>query len=221
MKKFIAVIGSGDWGKNLVRNFFELNVLKTVCDINETNFDQLKNKFPAKYTNSIKEVINDPDIKAVAIATPSETHFELAKMFLLSGRDVFVEKPLTLKLEEAIELVKISEEKNLILMVDHVLHYHPAVIKLKNLIRTEEIGEIKYIYSNRLNFGKFRKEENILWSFAPHDVSLILSIVDDMPNKILSIGKNYLFTNTVDKKQNSKILYDVTLTYLEFKNDIR
>lgn len=131
MEKFIAVIGSGDWGKNLVRNFFELGVLKMVCDINETNYNELKGKFPAKYTNSIEEVINDPDIKAVAIATPSETHFELAKMFLLSGRDVFVEKPLTLKLEEAIELVKISDEKNLILMVDHVLHYHPAVIKLK------------------------------------------------------------------------------------------
>jgi len=221
MEKFIAVIGSGDWGKNLVRNFFELGVLKMVCDINETNYNELKGKFPAKYTNSIEEVINDPDIKAVAIATPSETHFELAKMFLLSGRDVFVEKPLTLKLEEAIELVKISDEKNLILMVDHVLHYHPAVIKLKNLIHSGEIGEIKYIYSNRLNFGKFRKEENTLWSFAPHDISLILSIVGDMPNKITSFGKNYLFPNTVDTNSNFKIPYDVTLTYLEFKNDVR
>ena len=221
MEKFVAVIGSGSWGKNLVRNFFEIGALKTVCDINRTNFDELKNKFPAKYTTSIDEVINDPDIRAVAIATPSETHFELAKIFLLSGRDVFVEKPLALKLEDAIELVKIAEEKNLILMVDHVLQYHPAIVKLKKLIQSGEIGEIKYIYSNRLNFGKFRKEENILWSFAPHDVSLILSIIGEMPNKILSVGENYLFSNDADKKTNPKIPCDITLTYLEFKNDIR
>lgn len=218
MEKFVAVVGSGSWGKNLVRNFSELGVLKTVCDINETNFDELKNKFPAKYTASIDEVINDPDIKAVAIATPSETHFELAKMFLLSGRDTFIEKPLALKLEDAIELVKIAEEKNLILMVDHVLQYHPAIKKLKELIQFGEIGQIKYIYSNRLNFGKFRKEENILWSFAPHDVSLILSIIGEMPNKISSVGKNYLFP---DKTNNLQIPCDITLTYFEFKNDIR
>lgn len=221
MEKFVAVIGSGSWGKNLVRNFFEIGVLKTVCDINESNFDELKNKFPANYTNSIDDVINDPEIKAVAIATPSETHFELAKLFLLSGRDVFIEKPLALRIEDAVELVKISEERNLILMVDHVLQYHPAVEKLKDLIRSGEIGEIKYIYSNRLNFGKFRKEENTLWSFAPHDVSLILSIIGEMPEKISAVGKNYLFPDSSDKELNSKIPCDVTLTHLEFKNGVK
>jgi len=220
MEKFIAVIGSGSWGKNLVRIFFELGVLKSVCDVNKTNFDELKNKYPAHYTDSIEEIEKDEQIKAVAIATPSETHFEIAKKFLLLGKDVFVEKPLALKIEDAIELVKISEEKNLILMVDHVLHYHPAVVKLKNLINRGEIGEIKYIYSNRLNFGRFRKEENTLWSFAPHDVSLILSITGEMPEKISSFGESYLFDGNLTGL-NSKIPCDVTLTHLEFKNKIR
>lgn len=219
MKKFIAVVGSGSWGKNLVRNFYQLGALKTVCDVNETNFENLKNLFPANYTNSLDDVLEDDEIKAVAIATPSETHFELTKKFLLAGKDVFVEKPLALKVEDALELIKIAEEKNLILMVDHVLHYHPAIIKLKELIRAGALGEIKYIYSNRLNFGKFRKEENILWSFAPHDVSLILSIVGEMPEKVSCFGESYLFPN--ENPENSKLPCDVTLTHLEFKNKIR
>ncbi len=219
MEKFIAVIGSGNWGKNLVRNFYKLGVLKTVCDINRTNFEELKNQFSTNYTDSIDDVLKDPDIKAVAIATPSETHFELARKFLLSGRDILVEKPLTLNVENAIELIKIAQEKNLILMVDHVLHYHPAIVKLKELIRSGALGELKYIYSNRLNFGRFRKEENILWSFAPHDVSLILSIVGEMPEKVSCVGENYLFAD--NPNESSKIPCDVTLTHLEFKNKIR
>jgi UDP-2-acetamido-3-amino-2,3-dideoxy-glucuronate N-acetyltransferase len=141
MKKFIAVVGSGSWGKNLVRNFHEIGVLKAVCDVNETNFDELREKYSATYTNSIDEILKDDEIKAVAIATPSETHYELAKKFLLSGRDVFVEKPLALKVDEAVELVKISEEKNLILMVDHVLQYHPAMLKLKDLIKMGNLAK--------------------------------------------------------------------------------
>lgn len=218
MERFIAVVGSGSWGKNLVRNFYKLGTLKTVCDINKTNFKELKNLFPANYTNSIDDVLEDDEIKAVAIATPSKTHFELAKKFLLAGKDVFVEKPLALKVEDALELIKIANEKNLILMVDHVLHYHPAIVKLKELVRDRTLGEIKYIYSNRLNFGKFRKEENILWSFAPHDISLILSIVGEMPEKVSCFGESYLFPN--DASENSKFPCDVTLTHLEFKNKI-
>jgi len=226
MKKFIAVVGSGSWGKNLVRNFHEIGVLKAVCDINETNFDELREKYSATYTNSIDEILKDDEIKAVAIATPSETHYELAKKFLLTGRDVFVEKPLALKVDEAVELVKIAVEKNLILMVDHVLQYHPAMLKLKDLIKNGELGEIKYIYSNRLNFGKFRREENTLWSFAPHDVSLILSIVGELPEKVSSFGESYFITentqaNTSGLNDVSKIPCDVTVTHLEFKNGVR
>jgi len=127
---------------------------------------------------------------------------------LLSGKDVFVEKPLALKVEEGEELVKLAKKKKLILMVGHLLLYHPAIVKLKELIKKGELGEIYYISSNRLNFGRLRKEENVLWSFAPHDISIIIDILG-MPQKVLARGKSYLQRN----------ISDVTLSILEFKKD--
>ncbi|MGB9601107.1 MAG: Gfo/Idh/MocA family protein, partial [Myxococcota bacterium] len=144
------------------------------------------------------------------IATPAATHYRLAKEFLLAEKNVFVEKPIAIKVEEAEELVSIARKRQLRLMVGHILQYHPAVRKIKDLIFTGELGKIYYLFSNRLNIGKIRTEENILWSFAPHDISVILSIVQDEPDEVIAFGSNYL----------QNFVEDVTITYMKFSNGI-
>lgn len=174
----VAVVGSGYWGKNLVRNFDELGVLHTICDNNPATLKSFQEKYPDKhFQTSFETVLESPAIDAVVIATPAETHFELAKSALSSGKHTFVEKPLALVGGEAEELQRIAQGRNLKLMVGHILLYHPAIIKLKEIVDSGELGKINYIYSNRLNLGKFRIEENILWSFAPHDISVILHLL--------------------------------------------
>lgn len=208
----IACVGLGYWGKNILRNLYELGFVKIACDINEDVINERKKQFPdIKYTKDLGDIISGKDIKAVVIATPASTHYELAKKFLLAGKDVFVEKPLALTLKEGEELVEIAETQGRILMVGHILQYHPAVVKLKELISNGSLGKLQYIYSNRLNIGKLRVEENILWSFAPHDISVILDLVGEEPIWISCSGGAYI----------SDGIYDVTLTYFEFKNGIR
>lgn len=208
-QKCIALIGAGYWGKNLVRVFWELGALRIVCDLNEKNLLDRKKEFPELETTSdYDSILDDDEIRAVVIATPAATHYDVCKKAMLAGKDVFVEKPLALKVEEAEELVKIAKENNRILMVGHLLLYHPAVIKLKELIASGELGDIRYIYSNRLNFGKLRKEENVLWSFAPHDISVIVDILG-MPEKVASSGKSYL----------QKDIPDTTISILEFEGE--
>lgn len=210
--KNIAVIGSGYWGKNLVRNFHELGVLKTICDLNESTLKEFQDKYPQVHvTTSFQEVLDDEEIKGIVIATPAVLHYKMGKDALENGKDVFVEKPLSLNLSEAKELIRISEKNNCILMVGHILHYHPAVIKLKELIQEGYLGKIQYIYSNRLNLGKFRTEENILWSFAPHDVSIILMLLGEMPSNISSHAGTYL----------NKDVADVTLTTMDFSSGVK
>ena len=159
----IAVVGCGYWGKNLVRNFAELGALHAICDRNQKVLEQFASRYPA--LNAEKEyqkVLQNPEIKGIVIATPAALHYSMAREALLAGKDVFVEKPLALEVEEGKELVELAEEKDLILLVGHLLEYHPAVAKLKELIDKGELGKTQYIYSNRLNLGKFRTEENIL-----------------------------------------------------------
>ena len=212
MKKNIAVIGSGYWGKNLVRNFSELGALKTVCDLNEKVLHEFQNNYPEiQITTSFREVLDDPEIKGVVIATPAVLHHNMAKEALNNGKDVFVEKPLSLNIKEGKELVKISKNRGRILMVGHILQYHPAVLKLHEMIEKGELGKIQYIYSNRLNLGKFRTEENILWSFAPHDISVILMLLNEMPKSLTSHAGTYL----------SKDVADVTLTTMDFPSDVK
>lgn len=212
MKKTIAMIGLGYWGKNLLRNLHELGVLHTACDVNADIISQRKKVFPdINYTTSLEEIIKNPDIKAVVIAAPALYHYELVKKFLLADKDVFVEKPLALTVKDGSELVALAEKKNRILMVGHILQYHSAVIKLKELISKGELGRIQYIYSNRLNIGKLRTEENILWSFAPHDISVILMLLEEEPVRVKAFGEDYL----------TKDIYDTTLTTLEFKNGVK
>ena len=212
MKKNVAVIGCGWWGKNIVRNFYELGALNTACDLNLNTLSSIKTKFPAvKITSDFDKVLSSNAIKAVAIATPAVTHYTIAKKAILAGKDVFVEKPLAMNTKQAEELVKLAGKKHKILMIGHILQYHPALIKLKEMIEEGNLGKIQYIYSNRLNIGKLRTEENILWSFAPHDISAILMLLDEQPVKVSSFGGNYI----------TEGVYDTTLTTLEFKNGIR
>lgn len=205
--KNIAVVGCGYWGKNLVRNFWELGSLYAICDTNAKRLEEFQEKYPdVKTFSSFDVVLEDKNVLGVVIASPAVLHYKMAKKALLSNKDVFVEKPLSLKVEEGEELVRLAKKQSRILMVGHILQYHSAVIKLKELISSGELGKIEYIYSNRLNIGKIRTEENILWSFAPHDISVILGLLNEFPKSVSSKGGNYL---------QSKIS-DITLTTLDF-----
>lgn len=208
----IAVVGCGYWGKNLVRDFAELGALHTICDTDTKALEQLAPRYPQVNTESeYHRVLLNKEIKGVVIASPAALHYAMAKEALLAGKDVFMEKPLALETEQGKELVELAEKSNRVLLVGHLLEYHPAVVKLKELVDKGELGKINYIYSNRLNLGKFRTEENILWSFAPHDISVILLLLGEMPLEISAHGGYYLHQD----------IADVTLTTLGFKNGIR
>ncbi len=208
----VAVIGSGYWGKNLVRNFSSLGALSMVCDSHTDTLRMLSVQYPqCRTVTSFQEVLYDASIHAVAIATPAETHGSMVREALLAGKDVFVEKPLCLSAEEGRTLVALAKERGRILMVGHLLWYHPAILKLKSLIETGELGRIQYIYSNRLNLGKIRREENILWSFAPHDISVILGLLGEMPNAVQAQGGNYLHEQ----------IADITVTLLSFPSGVK
>lgn len=208
----VAVVGSGYWGKNLVRNFANLGALSAVCDTHTETLRMLGEQYPQCRTlTSYAEVLRDESIEAVAIATPAETHGQMVREALLAGKDVFVEKPLCLSAEQGQSLVALAKERGRILMVGHLLWYHPAVLKLKELIESGELGRIQYIYSNRLNLGKIRREENILWSFAPHDISVILGLLGETPHSVAAQGGNYLHEQ----------IADITVTLLSFPSGVK
>ncbi len=208
----IACIGAGYWGQNLIRNFRELNALTLICDSDQSRREPFLARFPGTvFTNSVDAVLEDSKVTAVAIATPAETHHALARQALLAGKDVFVEKPLSLSAQEGAGLIALAAERKRVLMVGHLLWYHPAVLRLKELIQAGELGRIRYIYSNRLNLGKIRREENILWSFAPHDISVILGLLDEMPESVRAQGGNHLHDQ----------IADVTVSLLAFPSGIK
>ena len=208
----VAVVGSGYWGKNLVRNFHELGALNLICDKNEVLLDQFKEQYPDMETClALSDVLRREQIQGVVIATPAETHFTLVREALLAGKHVLVEKPLALTEEDGHELVELAEQSQVTLMVGHILHYHPAVIKLKELVESGELGKIQYLYSNRLNIGKIRAEENILWSFAPHDISVILMLLGETPDTVYATGGSYLQYQ----------IPDTTLTALDFPSGVK
>lgn len=208
----VAVVGSGYWGKNLVRNYSELGALKLICDRNEDVLAQFRDKYPDVDTcTAPDDIYSRQDISGVIIATPAETHFELAWQALQAGKNVYVEKPLVLDEGEARQLISLAKERQKILMVGHLLQYHPAFVRLKELASSGELGRINYIYSHRLNLGKIRREENILWSFAPHDISMILALAGESPEAVLATDGIYL---------HSKIA-DVTTSHLEFPSGLR
>jgi UDP-2-acetamido-3-amino-2,3-dideoxy-glucuronate N-acetyltransferase len=175
----VAVIGVGNWGKNLVRNFAHLGALGTICDADPRKLEVLGREYPTiKRTEEFETVLKDPEIKAVVIATPSDTHFELAKKSLLSGKHVYVEKPLARSLDHAEELDRLATKRNLILMVGHLLLYHPAVNCLKDLIASGELGELRFIRSDRMNFNTGRRDWSVLWDLSPHDISMMSYLLD-------------------------------------------
>ena len=208
----IGCIGSGYWGRNIVRNFSELGALAWVCDADPSTRSAISQRYPGvRCTGSADELLADPSLAGVAIATPAETHASLVRRALEAGKDVLVEKPLCLDTAEGEELVALAERRGRVLMVGHLLWYHPAVLKLRDMVAAGELGRIQYVYSNRLNLGRIRREENILWSFAPHDVSVILGLLGEMPEEVLAQGGNYLHEK----------IADVTVTLLSFPSGVK
>lgn len=206
-----AVIGCGYWGKNLVRNLNALGALAMVCDATEAGRATAAGLAPeVELAKDLSDVL-DSAVPAVVIATPAESHFEVVRQSLDAGKDVFVEKPLALTYEQGAALVSQASTAGRILMVGHVLEYHPGVVRLFELVRQGELGKLHYVYSDRLSLGKVRREENILWSFAPHDIAVILRLMGSMPFQVIACGGNYVQPN----------IADVTVTSLLFDNGVR
>jgi predicted dehydrogenase len=189
----IGVAGLGYWGPNLARNFDELAELTWLCDLDPDKLNLFSRRHPqARLTSRFDDLLEDPELEAVVIATPVVTHADLALRALAAGKQVFVEKPMALRATEAEELCVLAEERELVLMPGHLLLYHPAVSKLKELIDSGELGEIRYVYGNRQNLGKFRTDENALGSLGAHDLSVILHLVGEEPSEVWARGEAYV-----------------------------
>ena len=203
----IAVAGLGWWGPNLARNFDDLADLAWLCDLDPALLERFSKRHPqARLTTSFDDVVGDQSVEAVVIATPVVTHYELARRALAAGKHVFVEKPMALHAGEAEELCALAEERELVLMPGHLLLYHPAVKKLKELTDSGELGEIRYVYGNRRNLGKFRTDENALGSLGAHDLSVILHLVAEEPSEVWARGESYV----------NPPVEDVVFCYLRF-----
>jgi UDP-2-acetamido-3-amino-2,3-dideoxy-glucuronate N-acetyltransferase len=211
-KANVAVVGVGYWGKNLVRNFHALGALGGLCDEDDSSKSLCQAEYPSvPFHREFHAVLRDSSISAVALATPAATHYEMARTALEAGKDVFVEKPLAIDIRHGEDLVRRASASGRILMVGHILRYHPAILKLQQLIRQGALGKINYLYSNRLNIGKIRTEENILWSFAPHDISVMLALLNEMPASVSCRGGACLSQN----------VYDVTLSHFDFPSGVQ
>jgi len=209
-KNKICVIGAGKWGKNHIKTLKKLEILGGIIDKDPKNLASLKSKYPKvscydSYKSSLKE-----NFDGYIISTPSITHAAIAKKILFDRKPVLVEKPLSLNLRDALEIKSILNETNGKLLVGHLLLLHPAIIRLKELISNGKIGKIQYIYSNRLNLGTIRKDENVFWSFAPHDLALFQYFTTSFPNEVFSVGGDFL----------QKDIHDTTMTYFKYPNDI-
>ncbi len=209
----LGIIGAGRWGINHVRTANSIlgKNLKYVCDFNPSASEKVAGISPEiPFTTKLEDIIENPEINAVIIATPAETHYDIAKKALMNGKHLLVEKPITLISTHARELVEIAERKDRKLMVGHVLLYHPAVKKIKQMITENRIGKLQYIYSNRLNLGSIRTEENILWSFAPHDISVMQYLLESNPVYVDAKGATILQSE----------IEDTTVTYLSYPGNI-
>ena len=204
----VCVAGVGHWGRNLARNFFEIGHLYALCEANESLLAGLRAQYPhAKFFRRYEEALDDRDVHAVVLATPAEYHASMGLAALRAGKDLFVEKPLALEWQDGRALVDNARERNRILMVGHLLRYHPAILRIQELIAEGVLGKIEYIYSNRLSMGKIRREENALWSFAPHDISVIRALIGQDPIQVTATGGAYLQPNIADVTV-SNLLFD-------------
>jgi len=210
MKKHIAVVGCGHWGRNLVRNFAELGVLASVCDPNT----DLAQKYAKQYevsNSSFADILRDTSVDGIVLAVPAPLHASLAIKAMNSGKHVYVEKPLAMNPVEARGMIDASKDNKVQLMVGHLLQYHPVFVAVRDLVESGELGGLSYIYSNRLSFGKVRSEEDVIWSFAPHDISMILSLTNDEPKLVRTESLCILQTN----------IADTATVHMEFKSGLK
>ena len=192
-----AVIGSGDWGKNHIRKFHELGALKAICETNSDTTRRIQKEFGVE-AYSYDEILSNQDIKAIVLATPAGTHKELGLKAISHGKHLFIEKPIALNYEDAVALNTAAKQKNIHLMVGHLLHYHPCFEKLKQMVAQGELGALRHIHARRFNIGKFRQEENVIWDLGPHDVSMVLSLVQSDPLSVQCQSANYLLPTVSD-----------------------
>jgi predicted dehydrogenase len=191
----VAVVGVGGWGKNLARTYFQIPEcsLKYICDLDQQKLQQLRLQLPGTIlTSRFQDLLEDADLQAIVIATTAATHYPLCKTALQAGKDVFVEKPFVLSVDQAEELIQIAAQEDRILMVGHLLEYHPVINRLKRMIDSKELGDIYYIYTQRVNLGTVRNDENALWNFSPHDISSILYLLGKEPTDVSARGQSYL-----------------------------
>jgi predicted dehydrogenase len=209
----LAIVGCGYWGPNLVRNFVQSNKVQQVicCDLSQKRLDRMKSLYPmVEVLSDYKQLVQMPDLDAVAIATPVKTHHPIAKEFLANGKHVFIEKPLSHSYETAMELIRVAEEKDKVLMVGHTFEYTAAVNKVKEIIESGELGRVLYISCIRVNLGLFQPDINVVWDLAPHDISIILYLMGEVPVSVNSQGKAH-FNHEIE---------DVATTTLNFKNGL-
>jgi len=212
MKKSVAVVGCGIWGKNIVRNFYNLNALHSVCDLDNDNLKKIQNLYPdVNITSDFESLINNPEIKAMCIVTPSHTHFNIVKKALLAYKHVYVEKPISTSSKEALELKELAQKQGVKLLVGHLLLYHPAVNRLKMLIAEGLLGKIHYVQSDRLNINYFKNDRSVMWDLAPHDVSMIAHVTGCAPLKVL---------NAVGVASEFENIYDITHLTIQFENGV-
>ena len=194
----MGVIGYGYWGPNIVRNFNSVEGAKvvSVCDLEQNVFKKVKRVYPSiEVTSDCKDIISSKNIDAVAVVTPVSTHYELAKMALLNGKHVFVEKPFTATVAEATELIELAEKKDLMIMVDHTLIFTGAARKIKDIVKEKILGEIYYYDSMRVNLGLFQHDVNVIWDLAPHDFAIMDYLMDDKPEALTASGKSHVNTH--------------------------
>ena len=210
MIKKVCVVGGGNWGKNHVKTLHELNSLGGVVDKDRNLLENYKKKYPYVDTFDDLDKAISASFDGYIVATPAPTHFKIAEKIIKSKNHLLVEKPITTNLNDAIELNRLAKEYNVNLMVGHVLLFHPAFLKIKEILDLGKLGDIQYIYSNRLNLGKIRTNENVFLSFAPHDIALFQFFTNSIPIKIISTGKDFL----------QEGIHDTTLSIFEYENNI-
>ena len=210
MKKNIAVVGCGHWGKNLVRNFSDLGSLAAVCDPNAEVAQQYADQYLVK-NYSFSEVLNDLSIEGVVLAVPAPLHASMGIEVMNAGKHAYVEKPLAMNNLEAERMIASAEKNGVQLMVGHLLQYHPIFMALRTLVESGEMGALQYIYSNRLSFGKVRSEEDVIWSFAPHDISMILSLAGQEPDTVRAESTSILQPD----------IADAAIVHMEFNSGLK